>query len=133
MSNFEGSLRILDIREDLILISVSTPTNPGNVYVYNCKTEENKQIKVSPINSNSKLEEIEKLYENSVIELNSNVHIVLLKPKSSEKLKLPLIIIPHGGPNSVYSVDYVWYPVVFVKLGMAVASSNLRDPDNFGI
>ena len=133
MSNFEGSLRILDIREDLILVSVSNSTNPGNVYVYNCKTEENKQIKVSPINSNSKLEELEKFYENSVIELNSNVHIVLLKPKSSEKLKLPLIIIPHGGPNSVYSVDYVWYPVVFVKLGMAVASSNLRDPGSFGI
>lgn len=128
MSNFEGSSRILDIREDFILISVSTSINPGNIYVYNCKTEEHNQIKVTPINSNSTLEkEIERSHENSVIELNSNVHVVLLKPKSTGKQKLPLIMIPHGGPNSVYSGDYGWYPVVFARLGLAVASSNFKE------
>lgn len=111
------------MRNDFILIVASTPTNPGKVYIYNCKTEEKKQIQVTPINSNKTVQKIEESLEHSVIELNSKVHIVLLKPKSSEA-KVPLIIIPHGGPNSVYSVDYVLNPIVFARLGFAVASSN---------
>lgn len=113
----------MDIRSDFILISASTPTNPGNVYVYNCKTDEGKKIDVQPIHMNRTVQKIEKSLEYSVIELNSNVHIVLLKPKTSEKI--PLIIIPHGGPNSVYSIDYVFYPVVFAQMGYAVASSKI--------
>lgn len=107
---------------DFILIVASTPKNPGNVYIYNCKTEEKKQIQVTPLSTNKTLKKIDESLQYSVIELNSKVHIVLLKPKSSE-IKLPLIIIPHGGPNSVYSVDYILYSIVFARLGFAVASS----------
>jgi dipeptidyl aminopeptidase/acylaminoacyl peptidase len=120
-------LRILNIRGDLILIAAATPTNPGNVYIYNCRTEGKQQIQVTPIISNLTLEKIKESIEHRVLELNSKVHIVLLKPKFTEK-KLPLIIIPHGGPNSVYSVDYVFYPIVFARLGFAVASSKRSAP-----
>ena len=121
MPEFEGSQRIFDIRGDFILISASTPTNSGNVYIYNCEKMEHKKINVPAINSNRTLQEVEESLEHSVIELNATCHVVLLKPKSFKKL--PLIMIPHGGPNSVYSVDYVFYPVVFARLGFAVASS----------
>lgn len=122
MPEFEGSSRILNIRNGFILFCNSTPKNPGSVFIHNSSSGANKFIDVSAITCNPAVQDIDKRLEHSVIELNSKVHIVLLKPKSSSG-KTPLIIIPHGGPNSVYSVDYVLYPVIFAKMGIAVASS----------
>ena len=120
-----GSLRILDIKNDCLLISGSNAKCPGNIFIYNTISKELQEILIPPICENDTLKIIEKDLESSVIELNSNVHIVLLKPKTkSSERPLPLILVPHGGPNSVYSVDYVFYPTVLAKLGYAVASSN---------
>jgi hypothetical protein len=60
-----------------------------------------------------------------VIELNQQVSIVVTKPKQATKPS-QLIIVPHGGPNSVYSVDYALYPNVLAMLGYTVASSNVQ-------
>lgn len=125
--NFKGTFRILDILQNkefkTLLVVGSTATCPGKIFLLNSKTLNLKEINVNPISHNKTLKIIQNELENSVIELNSNVHIVLLKPKIL-KSKFPLIIVPHGGPNSVYSVDYVLYPTILAKMGYAVASSN---------
>lgn len=121
LENIEGSIRILDIRYGHLLLLGSTSTVPGKIFIYEPLTEKVDVVSIKPIEENSRLKEIENDLEPSIIELNSKVHIVLLKPK--RKGKIPLIIIPHGGPNSVYSVDYVLSPIIFASLGYAVASS----------
>lgn len=124
MPDFKGSSRILDIRNDNILTASCTATNPGIVNIYNCSNGSLKNIKIDYFDENSTVKSLDQELESSVLELNSKVHIVLLKPKANGR-KLPLIVVPHGGPNSVYSVDYVFYPVILAKMGYAVASSNL--------
>lgn len=114
----------MDIQRDCILAVNSIPTCPGRISIINCKTESIEHFNIDPIHNNSILQEIEDDLESSVMELNSKVHIVLLKSKSKEKM--PLFIVPHGGPNSVYSVDYVLYPVILAKMGYAVASGTFR-------
>ena len=127
--NFKGTFRILDIlqtKEFKTLLAVgSTATCPGKIFLLNSKTFHLKEITVDPISHNKTLKIIQDELENSVIELNSTVHIVLLKPKAL-KSTCPLIIVPHGGPNSVYSVDYVLYPTILTKMGYAIASSNFN-------
>lgn len=103
----------------------STCTHAGIVDIYNCLDGTLQNIKLDFLKDNPVLLQLDETLESSVLELNSKVHIVLLKPKQATK-KLPLIVIPHGGPNSVYSIDYVLYPVIFAKLGYAVASSKVK-------
>lgn len=113
----------MDIKNESILIANSTSTCPGTISIFDINTETYDNFVVNPINSNHTLKELEAGLESSVLELNSRVHIVLLKPRLISE-KIPLIIVPHGGPNSVYSVDYVLYPIMLAKMGYAVASSN---------
>ena len=123
LPDFVGSARILDIRNidnDFLLICGSTATCPGTIFIL--KNGEIKHVKISPIESNPIHQSINDELESRVIEFNPHVHVVLLKGKCTRKM--PLIIVPHGGPNSVYSVDYVLYPVILAKMGYAVASSN---------
>lgn len=79
---------------------------------------------MSSISNNASLCNLRESIVYQVMELNQQVSIVVTKPKHTNK-PLPLIILPHGGPNSVYSVDFVLYPNVLAMLGYAVASSNL--------
>ena len=126
LPDFVGSARILDIRndkyKDSLLICGSTATCPGTIFTI--KNGEIQQMSIAPIEGNPFHQNINDELESKVIELNSKVHIVLLKPRKDERM--PLIIVPHGGPNSVYSVDYVLYPVILARLGYAVASSKTR-------
>ena len=42
------------------------------------------------------------------ISLKPTNHIVLTRPNRGGE-KIPLIILPHGGPNSVYSLHFICY------------------------
>ena len=117
-----GSMRILDIQRDRILIVASNPTSSGTAFIVETKLGNIEKIKIDPIENHPILNDLESCLESLVLELNSKVHIVILKKKKPCD-KMPLIIVPHGGPNSVYSVDYVFYPVILAKMGYAVASS----------
>ena len=114
----------MDVRNhenDSLLVCGSTSTCPGTIFIL--KRGEVTRVKITPIEGNPIYQSINEDLESRVIELNAHVHAVLLQGKSRNKTPMPLIIIPHGGPNSVYSVDYVLYPVILAKLGYAVASS----------
>lgn len=124
LPDFVGSTRILDIKNnnaenDSLLVCGSTATCPGTIFIL--KNGEIRHLKIASIERNSNHQMISEELESSVLELNANVHVVVLKKKYEQKM--PLIIVPHGGPNSVYSVDYVLYPVILANMGYAVASS----------
>lgn len=128
MPEFVGSSRILDIRNGKLLITSSTATNPGIISIFDCQNGTMKNEKVDCFDENIIIRKLDTELVSSILELNSKVHVVLLKPKTT--VKLPLIVVPHGGPNSVCSVDYDFYPVLFAKLGYAVASSTLKSRDH---
>ncbi len=115
-------MRILDIRNELILAVFSTATCPGRIFTFDGDI---KELYIAPISDNEMYKTILSELESSVVEVNSHVHIVLLQPKLLNP-NTPLIIVPHGGPNSVYSVDYVFYPTVLASLGCAVASGKFK-------
>ncbi|XP_030061179.1 acylamino-acid-releasing enzyme isoform X2 [Microcaecilia unicolor] len=58
---------------------------------------------------------------------------ILLKPKSvQEKARLPLVVIPHGGPHSVFVVEWMLYSAVLCRMGFAVLLVNYRGSLGFG-
>ena len=123
MPAFDGCFRILDCRDSNFLILRTTPTCPGDIYILKCNSETTAEKVALPILlENSALLKLSDSIEYATMELNQQVSIVLTKPKHSSE-SLPLIIVPHGGPNSVYSIDYILYPNALAMLGYAVASS----------
>lgn len=119
---FDGCFRVLDCRQSSFLIAHTKPDRPGDIFIYNSESKRIQNIQVPIMTSNLFLKRLRYSIDYKVIGLNQQVSVVLTKPKNATK-PLPLIILPHGGPNSVYSVDYVLYPNVLAMLGYAVASS----------
>lgn len=118
-----GSARILDINKDSLLVCGSTATCPGTIFILK-NGMITTRLKIAPIDGNPIHQSLSEELESTVLELNANVNVVVLKEKA--KKRMPLIIVPHGGPNSVYSVDYVLYPAILAKMGYAVASGKKK-------
>ncbi len=61
-----------------------------------------------------------------------NIHAYLTLPPFREAKTLPLIVLPHGGPESRDTVDYDWQAQVFASRGYAVLQPNYRGSEGYG-
>lgn len=120
VAGFEGSLRMLDARDGRYLLVGSTAIHPGRLFVYDGESGEVEELAIGPIERHPAIAAMRTTLCSQIVELNAQVHAVVLRPRGIQKT--PLLLVPHGGPNSVYSVDYVLYPAVLAMLGYAVAS-----------
>ncbi|KAM9277087.1 acylamino-acid-releasing enzyme-like [Morus bassanus] len=58
---------------------------------------------------------------------------ILLRPsKGSAAQKPPLVVIPHGGPHSVFTAEWMLYPAALCRVGFAVLLVNYRGSLGFG-
>ncbi|KAJ8257526.1 hypothetical protein GJAV_G00186540 [Gymnothorax javanicus] len=58
---------------------------------------------------------------------------ILLKPMNIEEgARPPLIVTPHGGPHSVFVVDWLLSPAVLCHMGFAVLLVNYRRSIGYG-
>ncbi len=61
-----------------------------------------------------------------------NIHAYLTLPPFRAAKNLPLIVLPHGGPQSRDYVDFDWQPQVLASRGYAVLQPNFRGSDGYG-
>ncbi|NXU55433.1 ACPH enzyme, partial [Turnix velox] len=58
---------------------------------------------------------------------------ILLRPsKGPTAQKHPLVVMPHGGPHSVFTAGWMLYPAVLCRMGFAVLLVNYRGSLGFG-
>ncbi|NXV73329.1 APEH enzyme, partial [Atlantisia rogersi] len=58
---------------------------------------------------------------------------ILLRPSESPTAqKPPLVVMPHGGPHSVFTAGWMLYPAVLCRMGFAVLLVNYRGSLGFG-
>ena len=57
---------------------------------------------------------------------------LLTVPRGAELQKLPLIVMPHGGPESHDQVGFAYMPQYFANRGYLVFQPNFRGSDGFG-
>ncbi|XP_032648180.1 acylamino-acid-releasing enzyme isoform X4 [Chelonoidis abingdonii] len=58
---------------------------------------------------------------------------ILLQPsKGLGPRKLPLVVMPHGGPHSVFTASWMLYPAALCRIGFAVLLVNYRGSLGFG-
>lgn len=60
------------------------------------------------------------------------IEAVLTLPRSREAKKLPLIVMPHGGPGARDSEEYDWWVQFLAEQGYAVIQPNFRGSTGYG-
>jgi dipeptidyl aminopeptidase/acylaminoacyl peptidase len=61
------------------------------------------------------------------------IHGVLTLPPGRSPKDLPLVVIPHGGPQSHDSLGFDWQAQAFANHGYAVFQPNFRGSDGYGL
>lgn len=61
-----------------------------------------------------------------------NIHAYLTLPPFKEAKDLPLVVLPHGGPQARDYIDYDWQAQVFASRGYAVLQPNFRGSEGYG-
>ncbi len=61
-----------------------------------------------------------------------DIHGYLTLPPFKAPKNLPLIVLPHGGPQARDYIDYDWQTQVFASRGYAVLQPNFRGSEGFG-
>ncbi|XP_054751862.2 acylamino-acid-releasing enzyme-like [Lytechinus pictus] len=136
-----GSWLFCDIKERMILAYRSSPTNSGQLVVGIIPEEGDiSDIRWTPLNKPSlTLPDVSW----SVITLkpepqqgsNIDFETIILKPTRDSlrpERKLPLLVMPHGGPHSIFCADYLMFAGAFCRLGFVVTCVNFRGSLGFG-
>ena len=61
------------------------------------------------------------------------LHGVLTLPPGRDPRGLPLVVIPHGGPQAHDSLGFDWLAQAFAGRGYAVFQPNFRGSDGYGV
>nr|CAG8616904.1 9481_t:CDS:10 [Entrophospora candida] len=121
-----GSWNLLLAENNYIIATSSLPNEFPKLYI-GIIIEKHESLKVDwTFIDQPNLDEVEPILSNiswSIIqpdETNPNLELIYLKPKNVTNDKIPLIVVPHGGPHSVSVLGVDLYNTILVSLGYAV-------------
>jgi dipeptidyl aminopeptidase/acylaminoacyl peptidase len=60
------------------------------------------------------------------------IHAILTLPPGRDARRLPLVVLPHGGPEGHDALGFDWWAQAFAGRGYAVLQPNFRGSDNYG-
>uniref|UniRef100_A0A669EGJ8 acylaminoacyl-peptidase n=1 Tax=Oreochromis niloticus TaxID=8128 RepID=A0A669EGJ8_ORENI len=137
-----GNWCLLNIERDLMVVSCSSPNSPPNLRVGFLPSRESEEDVVwVTLEDSPTLPEIDwKILTFTPPPEQDNSQYpgldfdaLLIKPKEvKDGVKLPLIVIPHGGPHSVIVAEWGLSVAVLCKMGFAVLLVNYRGSIGYG-
>ncbi|MDG5786491.1 S9 family peptidase [Evansella sp. AB-P1] len=123
----------VNVWENLAVLGISTPTNPGDLHIVNLETKE--VVKLTSANTQL-LKEVH-IQDPEEINCSSsdgwNVHGWVLKPYNYEEgKKYPTILEIHGGPHAMYGNTFFHELQLLAAQGYFVIYSNPRGSHGYG-
>lgn len=116
-----------------IVFVCDSPLNPGDIFVYDLKKKNSKQITNSLVGgvSGKGLTKPKDIFYKSFDGLK--IHALLYIPKGLKKNgKNPAIVWPHGGPEHQEMHNFSKYVQVMVNAGYIVIAPNFRGSSGYG-
>lgn len=114
-----------------MLVRIDRADNPGSIYFYDQADGSlhliayaNSQLKAQPQNPASMI----RYKARDGLEIEG----VLTLPKGRDAKKLPVVVMPHGGPWAHDTDDYDYWAQFVASLGYAVLQPNFRGSDGYG-
>ncbi|XP_054901935.1 acylamino-acid-releasing enzyme isoform X1 [Poeciliopsis prolifica] len=137
-----GNWCLLNIERDLMVVSCSSPNCPPNLRVgFLPGKDSQEQVVWVTLEESQTLPDIDWQIKTFTPSEGLDNHqypgtdfeAVLMKPKEvKEGVKLPLIVLPHGGPHSVIVAEWLLSTSVFCRMGFGVLLVNYRGSLGFG-
>ncbi|XP_008412063.1 acylamino-acid-releasing enzyme-like isoform X2 [Poecilia reticulata] len=137
-----GNWCLLNIERDLMVVSCSSPNCPPNLRVgFLPGKDSQEEVVWVTLEESQTLPDIDwqiKTFTPSEGLDNRQYpgigyEAVLMKPKEvKEGVKLPLIVLPHGGPHSVIVAEWLLSTSVLCRMGFGVLLVNYRGSLGFG-
>jgi dipeptidyl aminopeptidase/acylaminoacyl peptidase len=114
-----------------MIVHVGDASQPGSYYYYDVTGS--KMIRYAYVNSTIKNERLGPV---STFRYKArdglSIEAVLTLPKDRNAKGLPLILMPHGGPEARDSADYDWWAQFLADRGFAVVQPNYRGSTGYG-
>lgn len=138
------SYSLLDIKGRYLLATKVGVTSPGRLLL-GCLQDAGAGPEISwtelPIPAiPAAAQELIDSFSSKVVTYGDFVEAIVLTPKPgtarasslSTYSKPPLIVMPHGGPNSAFATDFMLYPACLAALGFAMTLVNFTGSIGFG-
>ncbi|XP_076845765.1 acylamino-acid-releasing enzyme isoform X2 [Brachyhypopomus gauderio] len=137
-----GSVELLTVAKDLMVLSCSSPNRPPCLKVgFVCNGEHVQSVQWFKLGGADVCQSFD--WQSMIItpppdeenhQLSGvNFGAVLLKPASSSKsVKVPLVVFIHGGPHSHFAVEWNVIAAAWAELGFSVLMVNYRGSTGFG-
>jgi len=120
-----------DLARDRVIVEVESPKQPLTYYLLNRTTHHADRIASSyPELSADDLGEM-KPYPYKARD-GLDIHAYLTLPPVSAGKNLPLVVMPHGGPDSRDRLGFDWIGQFFANRGYAVFQPNYRGSSGYG-
>ena len=131
LPNTEIVLASSDSSEKKFIVRTYTDRNPGSFYLYSI--EDDKLVKLSDVNSSLKVENMAEMKPISYKTRDGlTVNGYLTLPRSMPSKNLPVVVMPHGGPDSRNSWGYNPEVQFLASRGYAVFQVNFRGTKGYG-
>ncbi|XP_067907581.1 acylamino-acid-releasing enzyme-like isoform X2 [Heterodontus francisci] len=136
-----GSWTLLDIHQDLMVVTCSSPNCPPSLKVGFLPAAGKEQgITWVALDEAEPLPGIEwKILTFTPPFEQQNPKFpamdfegILLMPGERKEVAPPVVVWPHGGPHSAFTAEWMLYPVTLCRLGFAVLLINYRGSSGFG-
>lgn len=131
LPNTEIKISSSDTAENKFIIRTYTDRNPGSFYMYTLK--DNELVKLNDVNPSIKEDDMAEMKPVSFQTrdgLTVNGYLTLPKGKASKNL--PVVVMPHGGPDSRNSWGYNSEVQFLANRGYAVFQVNFRGSKGYG-
>lgn len=118
--------------DNTMLLYVKGPSDPATYYYYRAD-----QARVEPIGMETDGMAGREMPSAAIVRWKARdgrelTGYLTRPPASANAKKMPLIVYPHGGPESRDHLDFDLYVQYFASLGYAVFQPNFRGSDGFG-
>lgn len=113
------------------LVRIDAPDNPGTIYFYDkANPGLQKYMALNESIGGRKLGPVRTVHYKARDGLD--IEAVLTLPRGREAKKLPLVVMPHGGPWARDTLDYDYWSQFLASRGYAVLRPNFRGSTGYG-
>jgi len=131
LPNTEIVIASSDSLEKKFIVRTYTDRNPGSFYLYSI--DDDKLVKLSDVNSSLKVENMAEMKPISYKTRDGlTVYGYLTLPKGMPAKDLPVVVMPHGGPDTRNSWGYNSEVQFLASRGYAVFQVNFRGSKGYG-